>query len=284
MSSFPRTEVAGQSLSRMIIGTNWMLGWSHRSTSQDKMIKDRFPDEEAILPMLEAFLTYDIDTIMGPISQQPVMAQAIELAQSRFGRELIIVDTPIINVDDTDAGRSEARLAIQASAVIGSRFCMIHHASCEQLVNRNTKTIDRLDDYTAMIRDAGMIPGLSAHMPEMIVYSDLNGYDVETYIQIYNCMGFLMQVEIETVARIIHEAKKPVMSIKAMAAGRTTPYVGLTFNWATLRDCDMVTVGCMTPDEVHEDVEISLAALERRFPAMGQRSSPAPKQAAFGKA
>ena len=41
-----------------------------------------------------------------------------------------------------------------------------------------------------MIRDHGMIPGLSAHMPELVVFSDLNGYDVETYIQIYNCAGF----------------------------------------------------------------------------------------------
>mgnify|MGYP000211194395 CR=1 FL=1 len=51
-----------------------------------------------------------------------------------------------------------------------------------------------------MIRDAGLIPGLSAHMPELVVYSDKNGCDVETYIQIFNCMGFLMQAEIEAVA------------------------------------------------------------------------------------
>jgi len=50
-----------------------------------------------------------------------------------------------------------------------------------------------------MIRGFGMIPGLSAHMPEVVVYSDKNEYDVETYIQIFNCMGFLMQVEIEYV-------------------------------------------------------------------------------------
>ena len=41
-----------------------------------------------------------------------------------------------------------------------------------------------------MIRENGMVPGLSAHMPEMIVFSDLNGYDVETYIQIYNEWAF----------------------------------------------------------------------------------------------
>ena len=130
-----------------------------------------------------------------------------------------------------------------------------------------------------MIRDCGMIPGLSAHMPELILYSDANGYDVETYIQIFNCMGFLMQVEIEAVGKIIHQAKKPVMTIKPMAAGRVTPYVGLTFNWNAIRPKDMITLGAMTPDEVHEDVEISFAALEHRFPNLDGRSSPAAEQA-----
>ena len=149
-------------------------------------------------------------------------------------------------------------------------------------MNKNLHKIVRLDDYTDMIRQEGMIPGLSAHMPELITYSDDNGYDVETYIQIYNCMGFLMQVEIETVASIINNAKKPVMTIKPMAAGRVTPYVGLNFSWNTIRPCDMVTVGCTHPDEAAEDIEISRAALEHRFPDIGKRASPNQHQDAFG--
>ncbi len=44
-------------------------------------------------------------------------------------------------------------------------------------------------------------------MPERIAYSDQNGYDVETYAQIYNCLGFLMQVEVEAASAIIQAAK-----------------------------------------------------------------------------
>ena len=95
-------------------------------------------------------------------------------------------------------------------------------------------------------------------------------------------MGFLMQVEVETVNQIIHAAKKPVMTIKPMAAGRTTPFVGLNFSWATIRDCDMVTVGCFNEREVAEDIEISLAALEHRAVNIEKRSSPNMKQDAFG--
>jgi len=282
-NTFPRTTVAGVSLSRMIIGTNWILGWSHRSPAADRQIKNRFPGGKEVYPLLKTFLDEGVDTIMGPLQQEKVMQEAVREAQERSGRQMILIDTPIINVDDNEAGRREARATIHRSRECGATFCLLHHSSAEQLVNKNLHRIVRLEDYTDMIRQEGMIPGLSAHMPELITYSDENGYDVQTYIQIYNCMGFMMQVEIETVASIINSAKKPVMTIKPMAAGRTTPYVGLNFSWNTIRDCDMVTVGCTHPDEAAEDIEISRAALEHRFPNIEKRASPNQNQDAFGK-
>ena len=280
--SFPRTDVAGVSLPRMLIGTNWMLGWSHTGASADARIREAYKKPEDFFPVLNAFLGYDINCLMGPIEAAPIILDAIAFAEQKTGKSIIIVDTPIINVSDSAQARREAESSIKRSAESGAKFCLLHHSSVEKLVNKDKAEITRLNDYTSMIRDAGMIPGLSAHMPEIIVYSDANGYDVETYIQIFNCAGFLMQVEVESVASIIHNAKKPVMTIKSMAAGRVTPYIGLTFNWHTLREKDMITVGCFTPDEVHEDVEISLAAFEHRFPDLERRSSPNTKQAAFG--
>jgi len=284
MKKFPRTEVAGISMSRMLIGTNWMLGWSHKTPANDARIKETFAKPEDFFPVIEAFLEYDINCIMGIIGEMPIMAAAIEYARQKTGREIISIDTPIINVADTPQARREAEAVIKRAAKAGATFCLPHHSSVEKLVDKEQEEIRRLGDYTAMIRDAGMIPGLSAHMPELIVYSDAKGYDVETYIQIFNCMGFLMQVEVESIAATINNAKKPVMTIKPMAAGRVTPYVGLTFNWNAIREKDMITVGCFSPAEVHEDVEISFAALEGRFPNLERRASPNKNQAAFGEA
>jgi len=282
MKKFPRTQVAGISLPRMLIGTNWMLGWSHKTTSLDAHIRKTFAKPEDFYSVIEAFLTYDIDCMMGFTHQMPILQEAIKYTEDKTGKKLILIDTPYFNVSDTKEARKEAEEAIKASAKSGAKFCFPHHSTVEKLVDKDKGVIKRLDDYTYMIREAGMIPGLSAHMPEIITYTDANGYDVETYIQLFNCMGYLMQVEIETVASIIHSAKKPVMTIKPMAAGRLTPYVGLTFNWNAIRDIDMITVGCFSAEEVHEDVEISFAAFERRFPGMAKRSSPNQKQAAFG--
>ncbi len=280
--TFPRTQVDGLSLSRMIIGTNWIAGWSHTSPSADQMIQRTHASPSSIVPMLEAFQEAGVDTVMAPISQLPVVYRALEEAKDRTGKEFILIDTPIINVEDSKEARKEAVSLIRKGKELGAKISLIHHSSAEKLVNKGKQTIERLCDYTSMIRDAGMIPGLSAHMPELVVYSDQNGYDVQTYIQIYNCMGFMMQVEIETVNQIIHDAKKPVMTIKSMAAGRCTPFVGLNFSWATIRDCDMVTVGCFHEEEAREDIEISLAALEHRRVQIGKRSSPDQKQGAFG--
>ena len=280
MKEFPRTEVAGISLPRMIIGTNWILGYSHRTASADDMIRARYSTKEAVCETLCAYLEYGIDAMMAPFVGRDflpnqILMDGVHMAEDKMGRKIILIDTPSIDVDDTDEGRDNARKKIEACAKNGATFCLIHHASAEQLVCKRTGTIDRLQDYTKMIRENGMIPGLSAHMPELILYSDAHPeYDVQTYIQIYNCMGFLMQVEVENVRRIIENAKKPVMAIKSMAAGRCTPYVGITFSYASLRPQDMVTIGAHTPKEVHEDVEIALAAIERRFPDMEKRHSP----------
>ncbi len=271
---FPRTEVAGISLPRLLIGSNWVLGYSHTSSSADAMIRSRHSSKETIVELLEAYLEYGIDAMMAPFKENTPLMDAIKTVEDKHGRPIIRIDTPIINVKDSAADRAEARKLIEESRKMGNTFCLIHHSSAEQLVNKCKGTMDRLPDYLSMIRENGLIPGLSAHMPELVLYSDANEYDVETYIQLYNCMGFLMQIEVEGVHKIIWNAKKPVMTIKSMAAGRCSPFVGLTFNFSTLRPCDMVTLGAFTPTEVHEDVEIAMAAIERRPPSLEGRSSP----------
>jgi hypothetical protein len=272
-SQFPRTTVGGVSLPRMIIGSNWILGWSHTSPAADALIRSHNTTKEEVADLLVTFLDLGVDAMMAVFHGRDVLLDGMKLAEDRTGRRLIRIDTPIINVDDNRAARAETEAIIAESKRGGSTFCFPHHSSAEQLVNKNARSITRLPDYLSMIRDHGMIPGLSAHMPELIVFSDLNGYDVETYIQIYNCAGFLMQVEIEYIHSIIWGAKKPVMTIKPMAAGRVSPFVGITFSFSTIRPCDMVTVGCLTPTEAMEDIEIGLAALERRPPRLAGRDS-----------
>jgi hypothetical protein len=260
---FPRTTVGGVSLPRLLVGTNWFLGWSHTSLAKDNFIKE-YQTRERIAAILSVFLEYDIDAVMAPLSSH--LDNSIREAEQRSGRRIMRIYTPEFDLDPDGvlAGRAEA--AFDQCAAFGATFCMPHQSVTDALVDRRARVIRDLDLYAHMIRQRGMLPGLSTHMPESIIYADKMGADVETYIQIYNSAGFLMQVEADWVMKVIREARKPVMTIKPLAAGRILPVVGLAFVWNTIRDQDMVTIGTTTPEEAREVIELSLDLLNRRLP------------------
>jgi hypothetical protein len=201
---------------------------------------------------------------MGPMV--PLLREAVEEAQDRTGRKAILIVTPHFNILPGGPAEMEPELVFDRCKEMGATFCMPHQAVTDALLDRMHRVIRDIDKYTAMIRARGMVPGLSTHMPESVVIADKTGADVETYIQIYNAIGFLMQVEVDWVMRIIRNAQKPVMTIKPLAAGRLLPPVGLAFAWNTIRDQDMVTVGTTTPDEAREVIDLSLDFLCRRLP------------------
>jgi hypothetical protein len=265
MAAFPRTDVGGVSLPRLLVGTNWFLGYSHTSRAQDQFIKS-FQTSANLARILTVFGEAGVDAIMGP-QVQGLLREALDQAEQNTGHPFIRIVTPSFNISPGGPAEMEPERVIAACRDQGATFCMPHQAITDALVDRRDRTIRDLETYTRLIRQYGMIPGLSTHMPETVVYADAQQADVETYIQIYNGAGFLMQVEADWVMRIISNARKPVMTIKPLAAGRLLPVVGLAFVWNTLRDQDMVTVGTTTDDEAREVIDISLELLERRVPA-----------------
>jgi hypothetical protein len=263
MPDFPRTTVGGVSLPRLIVGTNWFLGWSHTSLAKDHFIQEH-PTRERIAEILTVFLEWGVDAVMAPPSEH--LESAIRDAEERTGRGMIRILTPHFRIRPGDA-EDEPEVAFDQCKELGATFCFPHQCVTDALIDRMGRVIRDIDRYARMIRERGMVPGLSTHMPEAVVFADSTGADVETYIQLYNAAGFLMQVEVDWVMRTIQNAKKPVMTIKPLAAGRLQPpVVGLAFVWNTIRPQDMVTVGTTTPDEAREVIEISLDLLSRRVP------------------
>jgi hypothetical protein len=261
--TFPRTMVGGISLPRLLVGTNWFLGWSHTSLAKDNFIKE-YQTRQRIVAMLKVFLEYDIDAVMAPLSDH--LDESIREVEQVTGRRIIRIYTPAFELNPNSAPADQAEAVLDRCAGFGATFCMPHQSVTDALVDRRAGIIRDINTYTQMIRARGMIPGLSTHMPESVIYADKMNADVETYIQIYNSAGFLMQVEADWIMRIIREAKKPVMTIKPLAAGRILPVVGLAFVWNTIRDQDMVTIGTTTPEEAREVIELSLDLLNRRLP------------------
>jgi hypothetical protein len=232
------------------------------------MAKDRFiksyQTRKNVAEILTVFMDAGVDVIMGmPV---PILRDAISEAQDRTGREATLILTPNFNITPDGPPECEPEQVFDTCKDLGATFCMPHQNVTDALIDRMHHVIRDIDKYTVMIRERGMIPGLSTHMPEAVTIADATGADVETYIQLYNSAGFLMQVEADWVMRIIKNAKKPVMAIKPMAAGRILPPVALAFVWNTIRDQDMVAIGTTTPDEAKEVIDLSFDFLNRRLP------------------
>ena len=263
MDKFPRTMIGDISVSRMIIGTNWFLGYSHISVAKDSFIKS-YQDTKKVAAILETFLDHGIDTVMGP--PDPLLIDAVKEAQDRTGDELILILTPTFNIIPGGPKENDAEAVLDMCKRYQCKICMPHMIVTDYLLDRMNGEIRNIEKYTAMIRERDMIPALSTHMPETIIIADKTKADIETYIQIYNAIGFLMHVEPEWVMQIIKNAHKPVITIKPLAAGRLSPLTGLPFVWSTIRNNDMVAIGTTTVDEAKEVIDISFDILNRQIP------------------
>jgi len=250
----------------MIVGTNWFLGFSHCTAAKDILIKESVANRKSIADILEVFFNAGINAVMG-LARSPLI-EAIKDVEDRTGVKATLVSTPTLPITPEvlkfGFNTDEFKNILDNEVKAGSTFCMPHTCATDVLLDKCTREIRRMDELCKMIRERGMIPGLSTHVPETIIYADETRLDVETYISIYNSMGFLMQLEVDWVSRIIHDAKKPVMTIKPMAAGQLRPFQALNFVWNTIRPQDMVTVGTMTPDEAKELIDLSMSILERK--------------------
>jgi hypothetical protein len=264
MSDFPRTEIAGFSLPRLIIGSNWFLGASHTSQAKDNLIKSLM-DRKHIEEILVVFLQAGVDAILGPPPPDKIK-EAIMGAEQRTGRRLIRIITPGFNIKPSGPAEFEPERAIEQCRKDNATFCLPHQMVTDALIDRRDMVIRDIEVYTKLIRKYGMIPGLSTHSPEAITYADAQNADIETYLQIYNAAGFMMPIEADWEMSIIRQAKKPVIVIKPLAAGRLLPPVGLAFVWNTIRKQDLVAVGTMTPDEAREIIELSLGFINQQTP------------------
>jgi hypothetical protein len=242
------TQIEGLEISRLIAGSNWFLGYSHGSKARDEWIKS-YMNPQRIAEVLSVFARNGVNAVMsGP---NALFKQALDTVEAETGIHMHWICTP--------NGEHLADLlpGIEQCAEWGVPICMPHQHWTDGNMVVNEQRIIGLETATERIRELGMIPGLSTHRPETIILCDKAGYDVATYIQIYNAIGFLCQVETDWIARVITGTSKPVMVIKPLAAGRIMPHVGFSFVYNSIKTNDAVCVGTMNTFEAEADIQLA---------------------------
>lgn len=269
MTDFPRTMVEGVSMPRLICGSNWLLGFSHTSAAKDRLIHDLFDTPAKAAAVIEVFARHGCNAFMS--MESDFVREALDIVEQRTGREMCWIVTPhwaSRNGDWSTPGTlDDWKYTVETVKGLRGTFCFPHQCTTDGLLDRRErKAMPSLLQILTIVREAGLLPGLSSHTPESIVCCDNSDADCAAYIQPYNAAGFLCQVETDWVQKVIQNAKHPVMTIKPLAAGRLLPPTGLAFVWNTIRDTDMVTVGTMSTYEAEEIIEISRALLDQRTP------------------
>lgn len=246
--SLPQVEIEGHKIGRLVIGTNWFLGYSHQTAARSSWIRD-YQTPERIAGVLEVCSAGGMNAIVSPMSD--IMTEAMRIHEERTGRHITWFITP------GGATTDELLHNIDRCAELGAEFCLPHTSWTDARLHIVNNEITDWPRVAAHIRDCGMIPGLSTHRPEVIVVGDRAGYDIATYIQPYNALGFLCPVETDWIANVIRNTPKPVIIIKPLAAGRLNPITGLTFVFNTCKDTDVCCIGLLCEEEAREDLEIA---------------------------
>jgi len=249
---FPTTRIEKYELSRMLCGTNTFYGFSHFSHAKDVWLR-RYFTQERIVEVMCRFAEHGVNGIVS--LQRPDLKEAVDEVERRTGVHFLTFATPGGNDED------ELMEGVRQCRDLGCEFCLPHTCYTDMRILPAERRLADFDRVLPLIRQCGMVPGLSTHRPEAITVGDAGGYDLAVYIQPYNAIGFLCPVETDWTARVINGTPKPVIVIKPLGAGRVLPPTGLRFVYGTVKPIDTVCIGTMSPEEVDEDVQIALEAI-----------------------
>jgi hypothetical protein len=254
MRTLPMTEIAGRPVSRVLCGSNSFFGHSHFSAARSSWLRRYFTVDRIVEVMCAAAEEGVNGTISMPLEE---MAEAIARVKKLTGVEYQWMATP------GGSNLAEVLEGIRLSAQLNAQICMPHVMYTDNNLVVAEKKIIGAEEIIAATREAGMGMGWSTHRPETIVVSDSAGYDVDTYVQPFNSIGFLCSVETDWVSHVIRNAQHPVVCIKPLGAGRIMPPTGLQFVYHNCKPTDTVAIGLMSPEEVEEDLKIVRQILEQ---------------------
>ena len=139
-----------------------------------------------------------------------------------------------ISLGHSDAGNTEHIAQLAKAGAIG----ISHHGEVTDMLFKQGE-LDSIQHYLQLVRDAGLLAGVSTHMPAVVDYIDSRGWDVDFYMtcvyerhrskeELKEMLGYvpLPQGEVyleEDPPRMfaaMRRTTKPCLAFKILAAGR----------------------------------------------------------------
>jgi hypothetical protein len=258
----PTIQLGKHTISRLVVGSNPILGYSYLGPHTDRQMKDYFTVERTV----ELLRQCERAGITVHQFSTPDRAAPYVRALREQGSKLQYICL------------HSQREKIKEAIDIAQPIAIVHHGGATDRLFAEGKA-DRVRDYVKAVRDAGVLAGVSAHNPDCIKRVADEGWDVDLFM---TCFYFLTRktvqkdVDVPTLdivypffkddpkamTAVVRQVKQPCLGFKILGAGRLcssqdTVRAAFKFAFENIKPIDGVIVG-MFPwcfDEVSADAQ-----------------------------
>jgi len=217
----PQLRLGKYSLSRLICGNNPFGGGSHLSVFVNREMRKYYTPEQVLRTLRRC------------------QAVGVNCWQGSGGTSLELYRRFI------EAGGKMHYIAIASGNASGVKkladggcIAIAHHGEVTDNLFKSGK-IDQIGEYLKKVRDAGMLAGVSTHMPDVVDAIESKGWDVDYYMTcvyerhrsaeaLKKLLGRVpipvrevyLQEDPPRMFKVVRQTKRPCLAFKILAAGR----------------------------------------------------------------
>jgi len=265
----PTIRIGGYDLTRLIVGSNPIEGYSHSTANLDRHMREYFTHERTV-ELISRCEQSGINTWQTGHGPSDKVLAALKVLRQRGSK----VHWFCLAQDGPEQKPLKEILAHKPIA-------LVHHGGETDKLFRSGKR-QQVHDFVKKIHDAGVMCGISSHNPANIAYAEENGWENEFFMaclyqvsrpaeEMRSRLGTVpldepyFESDPEEMTAVIRRVKRPCLAFKILAAGRlcrTRDTVESAFRYAFshIKDTDGVIVG-MYPrfvDEIAMNVGLAL--------------------------
>ncbi len=241
-------KIGNLKISRLILGSNPFSGFSHQGPNRD-MEMMRYYTCNRIKEVLREAEKIGINTIIGRADHH-IMRVLMEYWDEGGNLQWIAQTCPELTIEK----------GIYNAIIGGAKGCFIHGGVMDFLFANNR--LEEIPLAIEKIKKAGLIAGVAAHNPEVLLWAEKN-LDVDFYMCSYynpslrdkdpehksNVTERFRKEDRDRMVEVIKILKKPAIHYKIMAAGRNNPEEAISFAAKHMRPQDAVCIGVFIKDK-----------------------------------
>jgi hypothetical protein len=266
-ASLPQIQIGKYRFSRLICGANPFYGGSHLSVFVNRAMKEYYTPEQ-VFETLRRCQEVGINTWQSGVAHVESYRQFVD--QGLKMQYIAIA-----------AGKQSTIERLSHGGCIG----IAHHGEVTDRLFKQGK-IDEAHDYLKRVRDAGLLVGVSTHMPDVVDTIESKGWDLDYYMcclyerhrskqELERLLGqapipvgeVYLPSDPPRMFSVMNQTRRPCLAFKILAAGRLSErrqWVEQAFRetFQSIKPTDGIIIGIY---DRYSDQPAECAAFARRF-------------------